>query len=651
VGCGCAPVRIVGPARRDSVEDVGLRLLADRHRSRCRLLTGVYAIHTVMRPAYRLIFGRPLRTSEGAHQRLDRPRALGAFGLDALSSVAYGPDEILYVVLLAGPAGLAWNVPIGIAITVLLAIIVTSYRQTIFAYPHGGGSYTVARENLGTGASLVAAAALMVDYLTTVAVSVTAGVEAIIAFAPFLDAYRVQIDVGVVLLLMFVNLRGVREAGGLFVIPTYVFVGSLGLLIGWGLFQLTLGGGLPHVQSLPSQPVEAVSAFLILRAFAGGCTAMTGVEAIANGVPAFEPPETRNAASTLVILAVMLGALFLGVVTVGNAIGAVPSAQASVIAQIGQTVAGGNPLFYVVQISAAIILSLAANTSFNGFPLLAAIMARDGFLPHQFGHRGLRLAYSNGILVLGSLAIVLIVAFRGLTHALIPLFAIGVFLCFTLSQSGMVLHWRRLGGLGWLAKLTINGLGAITTGVVTAIVITTKFLEGAWIVLVLIPLLVWAFVQIHKHDLEEANELQVDRPPPPPTAAPHSVLIPVARLDRSVAATVGYALSIGGPVRALHVVVDEEWAERLRKAWSAWGVDVPLVMLESPYREVLGPLLHEIRRLHRQAGGNVSVLLPEVVPRHLWQEALHNQTALALQLALRATPDVVVTTVPVQLER
>jgi amino acid transporter len=604
----------------------------------------------MMRSVYRLVFGRPLRSSEGAHERLDRPRAIGAFGLDALSSVAYGPDEILYVLVLAGSTGVAWNLPIAGAIAALLTIVVTSYRQTIFAYPQGGGSYTVARENLGASVSLVAAAALMVDYLTTVAVSVTAGVEAIIAFAPGLDTYRVPLDVGLILLLMLVNLRGVREAGGLFIIPTYVFIGSLGLLIVWGLARLTIGGGLPQLTAPASQPVEAVSLFLILRAFAGGCTAMTGVEAIANGVPVFEPPETKNAASTLVILAAVLCALFLGVVTLGQAIGAVPSDQANIIAQIGQAVVGMSPLFYIVQISAAIILALAANTSFNGFPLLAAIMARDGYLPHQFAHRGLRLAYSNGIVVLGSLAIVLVIVFGGRTHALIPLFAIGVFLCFTLSQLGMVRHWQRLRGPGWPAKLAINAVGAVTTGVVSLIVVSTKFAEGAWIVLVLIPVLVASFARIRGHYASEAEELDVGHPPPP-SATPHNLLIPVARLDRAVAETVGYAMSIGGPVRAMHVVTDEAEADALRTAWAAWGVAVPLVLVPSPYRSVVGPLLHEIRRIHKEAGGRVTVLLPEVVPRHWWQEGLHNQTVLTLQLALRGAPDVVVTIVPIQLER
>jgi amino acid transporter len=597
---------------------------------------------------YRLIFGRPLRTREGEHERLDKPRALGAFGLDALSSVAYGPDEILYVLLLAGSAALVWNIPIALAIVALLAIVVTSYRQTIFAYPHGGGSYTVARENLGVRAGLIAAAALMVDYLTTVAVSVTAGVEALIALAPAMDQYRVPLDVAIILLLMLINLRGVRESGAVFVLPTYIFIGSLGLLLAWGMFQMTIGGGLPSAVQPPPPPVEGVSLFLILRAFAGGCTAMTGVEAIANGVPEFERPESRNAASTLVILGGILAVLFLGVVILGHGIGAIPNNQANTVAQIGMAVTGGGPLFYIVQVASAIILSLAANTSFNGFPLLAAVMARDGYLPRQFAHRGLRLAYSRGIVVLGTLAVALVVVFGGQTHALIPLFAVGVFLCFTLSQSGMVRHWQHERGHAWRLKLLINGIGAVTTGIVTLIVVSTKFLEGAWIVVVLIGVLVWSFTAIHGHYVEESRELD-EGAPPKPVPEPHTILLPVSKLDKAVSETVAYGLSLGVPMRALHVVIDEDAATKLRGDWEEWGVDVPLSMVPSPYRTLVGPLLHEIHRTHREAGGRVTVLLPEVVPRRWWQEALHNQTVLTVELALRREPNIVVTTLPVQL--
>lgn len=596
------------------------------------------------------VLGRPLTTASLGHERLTRPRALGAFGLDALSSVAYGPDEILYVLLLAGAAGVQWDIPVAVAITTLLIIVVTSYRQTIFAYPHGGGSYTVARENLGLYPGLIAAAALMVDYLTTVAVSVTAGVEAILAFAPGLNPFRVPMDVGIILLLMLANLRGIREAGSLFVIPTYIFIGSLGLLVALGIVRLVFFGGLPAAAP-PPVATESVTLFLVLRAFAGGCTAMTGVEAVANGVPVFEEPAAKHAASTLVFLAAVLSTLFLGVAALGHIIGAVPTDESSTLAHVGQVVAGGTPLFYVVQISAAVILALAANTSFNGFPLLAAIISRDGYLPHQFQHRGLRLAYSNGIVVLGSLAILLVVVFGGDTHALIPLFAIGVFLCFTLSQAGMVQHWRRTRDPGWQSKLAINGLGAVTTGLVTLIVVASKFTEGAWIVILLVPSLVLLFLGTHSHYQEEATELQEDHPPPV-EPRPHLAVIPVVRVNRSTSAALAYARSLGCDVRAVHFVVDEERAEQLRRAWAAWNPGVSLEMAPSPYRELLEPLHDYIaQRVAETPGMLMTVVLPEIVPRHWWEEALHNQTALALEFSLRRTPNVVVSAVPLQLER
>ncbi len=596
--------------------------------------------------ARNLILGRPLPTSEAGHQRLSRPRALGAFGLDALSSVAYGPDEILYVLVLAGSAGTRLDLPIALAIVALLAIVVTSYRQTIFAYPHGGGSYTVARENLGTGFGLIAAAALMVDYLTTVAVSVSAGIEALVALWPSLEAHRVAMGVGAILLLMLVNLRGVREAGAVFVVPTYIFIGSLAILLVWGLVRLATGG-LPSVASHPPPVTESVTVLLVLRAFAGGCTAMTGVEAIANGVPAFEPPQSRNAAGTLVTLGTMLGALFLGVAILGNAIHALPSDRASVIAQIGQVVAGNSPLFWLVQVASAVILVLAANTSFNGFPLLAAIIAKDGYLPHQFVHQGLRLAYSNGIVVLGVLAIVLVVAFNGSTHALIPLYAVGVFLCFTLSQTGMVRHWWRERGRGWLGKLAINGLGALTTATVTVIVVVVKFPEGAWLVTILIPGLVLMFLSIHRHYARVNRELRARTPSWHPEQLLHTVLVPVANLDYPTRLSLAYARAIATNVRAVHVSATDEDKEHMRKAWEAWGNHVPLVILDSPYRQIIQPLLAYIEQCDdERPGGIVTVVLPEYVPDHWWENVLHNQTALGLKAALLYRPHTVVTSVP-----
>jgi len=610
----------------------------------------------MMEGVQRVLLGRPLPTTEAEHERLSRPGALGAFGLDALSSVAYGPDEILYVLILAGAVGTRLDLPIALAITALLAIVVTSYRQTIFAYPKGGGSYTVARENLGTGAGLLAAAALMVDYLTTVAVSVTAGVEALVALVPALDPHRVALDVACVVALMLVNLRGVREAGALFVLPTYVFVGSLAVLLGWGLLRFATGN-LHPLHAVPTHATESVSLFLVLRAFAGGCTAMTGVEAIANGVPVFKEPAPRNAAGTLVTLAVMLGALFLGVAGLGYAIHAVPSDQASVIAQIGQAAAGSGPayiLFVVVQISSAVILILAANTSFNGFPLLAAIMARDGYLPHQFVHRGSRLAYSNGIVVIGVLALALIVLFNGSTHAIIPLFAIGVFLCFTLSQAGMVRHWLGAHGPGWRLKLAINGLGAVTTAIVTVVVVTIKFGEGAWLVIVIVPVLIVLFTRVHRHYQAVAREIDTMTPDTPlrPEDIKHTVLVPIAALNRPALQTLAYARSITGHVIAVYIANGAEDAARMRATWDAWddGAQIALTIVDSPYRTIVGPLLAYIDEVDAEDPfDTLTVVLPEFVPAHWWDNLLHNQTALRLKGALLFRPGTVVTSVPYHL--
>ena len=596
----------------------------------------------------RLLVGPPLPTSAAEGERLNRTRAIGAFGLDALSSVAYGPDEILYVLILAGTIGTRLDLPIALAITALLAIVAVSYRQTIFAYPRGGGSYTVARENLGTGAGLVAAGALMVDYLTTIAVSVTAGVQAIIAFVPALEQHRVIASVVAIVLLMVINLRGVREAGAAFVLPTYMFIGSLALLVAIGLFRVATGNIPPAAAPLPTA-TEGLTLFLILRAFAGGCTAMTGVEAIANGVPAFEKPEPKNAASTLMLLVVVLASLFLGVAILGHAIGAVPSDQANLVAQIGQTFVGGSPLYYIVQLSAAIVLLLAANTPFNGFPRLAAIMAEDDYFPHQFSHRGIRLAYSNGINVIGVLAIVLVIAFGGSTHALIPLYAVGVFLCFTLSQTGMVIHWWRVRQPRWRLKLVVNGGGAIVTGAVTLVVVAAKFVEGAWLVILIVPLLVLLFQTIHRHYQSVRSELFLDCAQITGEQEP-CILIPVSGMNRSVSVALEYACSISKRVTAIHVAVDDEIASRFQDTWAVWAPAVPLKLLASPYREVVGPLIDLIDHTRSESPDMpVTVVLPEVIPHHLWEQPLHNQMGFAIKLALLGRPGVVVTSIPVRI--
>jgi amino acid transporter len=603
-----------------------------------------------MRVLGRALLGRPLPSSAQRHERLTKTAAIGAFGLDALSSVAYGPDEILYVLVLAGAAGVAFDIPIAIAIVLLLAVVAFSYRQTIHAYPNGGGSFTVASRNLGRTAGLVAAGALMVDYLTTVAVSVTAGVAALIAFAPGLNPYRVVIDVAAIVVLIVINLRGVREAGAAFIVPTYIFVLSLGALLVVAAFRIVTGNPPHHLHAVPAA-TQGVTLFLVLRAFAGGCTAMTGVEAIANGVPAFESPESRNAGRTLTILACLLGALFLGVALLGRSIGAIPTDQANVIAQIGQATAANSPLFYIVQISSAAILLLAANTSFNGFPRLAAVMSRDDYFPHQFSHRGLKLAYSNGILVIGALAIALVIAFGGTTHALIPLYAVGVFICFTLSQAGMVVHWWRGRERGWHTKLAINAAGSLITGTVAFIVAGTKFLEGAWIVLVLVPLLSLGFWAIHRHYTEVRAELA--SVPKRHLVGKQRVIVPINDLNAASAAAIEYALSIttANRITAVHVRVDgdDERDATLPERWKRWAPSVELRVLTSPYRELITPVINFIDTCHREGDHTVTVVLPDVLPHSWYQTILHNQSELAFKLALLHHPGVVVTSVPFQL--
>ncbi len=598
----------------------------------------------------RALLGRPLPSSAQQHERLSKTAGIGAFGLDALSSVAYGPDEILYVLLLAGTAGVAFDLPIAAAIALLLAIVVLSYRQTIHAYPNGGGSFTVASRNLGRTPGLVAAGSLMVDYLTTVAVSVTAGVAALIAFVPAINPYRVVIDVVAIVLLMVINLRGVREAGAAFILPTYVFVLSLAALLLIAAFRIATGNPPHQLHTIPSA-TEGLSVFLVLRAFAGGCTAMTGVEAIANGVPAFEPPESQNAARTLTILACLLGALFLGVALLGRSIGAIPTDQSNVIAQIGEATAPNSPLFYIVQISSAAILLLAANTSFNGFPRLAAVMSREDYFPHQFSHRGLKLAYSNGIIVIGVLAIALVIVFGGNTHALIPLYAVGVFICFTLSQSGMVMHWLHSREQRRHLKLAVNAVGAVTTGAVAIIVASTKFLEGAWIVLLLVPLLAINFWAIHRHYAHARKELA--SVPKRHRVGKQRVIVPVQDLNAASAAAVEYALSIttASRITAVHVRVDSDETRdaTLPERWKQWSPDVELRVITSPYRELISPVIAEIERCHREGDPTVTVVLPDILPRAWYQTLLHNQSELAFKLALLHHPGVVVTSVPFQL--
>lgn len=605
----------------------------------------------------RVLVGQPLATAAQAHERLTKVKALAVFSSDAISSVAYAPEQVLIVLVLAGAGALSGLVPISLAIVALLAIVATSYRQTIHAYPNGGGSYIVAKDNLGNLPGLTAGASLMIDYVLTVAVSISSGIAAVTSAAQSLHPYALELALAALVFMVIVNLRGVRESGTIFAAPTYVFIGSIFLLIIVGVVRVVAGGLSGHNLLAAAPPVAAVHAtenitiFLILRAFASGCTAMTGVEAVSNGVPAFMPPESNNAAKTLTAMAIILGIMVIGIGVLSYHVGLVPNNNETILSQLGHRVFIGGALYYILQGSTFLILVLAANTSFADFPRLSSIMAKDNFLPHQFSFRGDRLAFTNGILMLSFLAAALLIVFDANTDRLIPLYAVGVFLSFTLSQSGMVRHWLRLHGPNWRRSLVINGTGAVATGVVTIIIAGTKFIHGAWVVVVLVPCLVALFYGIYLHYQGVAEQLQVPETPKPlPEERIGTVIVPIAGINRAVIRTLAYARALSEDVTAVHVTDDLAAAEVLRSEWERWNNGVPLLILETPYRSFLSPFLTYIDALDARSPGRlVTVVLPEAVSAHWWQNLLHNQTALRLKLALLSRPNTVVTDVPYHL--
>jgi amino acid transporter len=594
------------------------------------------------------IVGKPMSLAQASHERLSKIVALAVFSSDAMSSVAYATEEILLILVLAGTAAIHLAVPLAITIAGLLLIVAVSYQQTIHAYPSGGGSYIVARANLGPTAGLVAAAALLIDYVLTVAVSVAAGVAALTSAVPLLLTHRVALCVGFVALIAFANLRGVRESGRVFAVPTYAFIATFAVLVGVGLYR-TLRGDL---QPLPAHAAEASTTltwFLVLRAFSSGCTALTGVEAISNGVPAFKPPESRNASITMGWMAGILGGLFLGITVLAWALGVTPVTDETVVSQIARALFGTGPFYYLVQASTMLILVLAANTSFADFPRLSSLLSRDRYAPRQFGTLGDRLVFSNGILILGSLAALLLAIFRGETHALIPLYAVGVFLSFTLSQAGMVRHWLTAAGSGWRWRLAVNGTGAVVTGLVTLVIAATKFTHGAWMVVVLIPVLVAAFKAVRRHYDAVATELSLEHlaAEEPVTT---TVLVLVGDLHLGVVRALRFAQSLVPNPKAVYVETDPARTLRLEERWAKGGCGVPLVVLGSPYRSVLRPLFEYIERIQQQSPhGMITIVIPEFVPRHWWQHVLHNQTALLVKGALLFRRGIVVVDVPFHL--
>jgi amino acid transporter len=597
----------------------------------------------------RVFLGSPLPTAQSRHERLAKSTALAVFASDALSSVAYATEEILLVLVLAGTAALSYSIPISIAIAILIAIVVSSYRQTIRAYPQGGGAYIVSKDNLGVPAGLVAGAALLIDYVLTVAVSVAAGIAALTSAVPALFPYRPWLCVVAVVGIAVANLRGIRESGKLFAAPTYLFIASLFVLIVYGgagaLFDF-----LPEAPYQRHPPgLEGVGLFLFLRAFASGCTALTGVEAVSDGVPAFKAPESHNARTVLTVLGVILIVLFLGITFLAYDFGITPRHEETVVSQLARHVFGGGALYFELQAVTMLILLLAANTSFADFPRLSFFLARDRFIPRQFATQGDRLVFSNGILILSGLAALLLVIFGGDTHALIPLYAVGVFLSFTLSQASMVRRWLRLKEVGWWWRWWLNAIGALVTGLVMITIAATKFTHGAWIVVLLIPALVAVFVMVHRHYEEVAVQLSLDAfsPPPPMT---NTVLVLVGDIHRGVIKAIQYAQTLSPNAKAVFVETDPERTRRLEEKWGRYGMGVPLIVLTSPYRSLLGPLTKYVDHLQNQGENHVvTIVLPEFIPARWWQLGLHNQTAFLIKGAMLFHKNVIVTDVPYHL--
>jgi len=583
-----------------------------------------------------LLIGPALPTQSLGNRHLNKIRVLAAFSPDALASIAYANQEIYLGLVVAGSLGLSYAWPIGLGITSLLVIVALSYYQTIHGYPSGGGSYIVARTNLGTLPGLMAGAALLIDYLLNAAVSLTAGVAALASAFPTLWPQRVAIALGLLLVITLVNLRGLQETGTFMAVPVYLFLGAYLSMLVYGLIRLAIEGPTPLAVVAPPA-IQPLTLFLILHTFSTGSTALTGVEALSNGVPAFRPPQAKNAGRTLMVMAVLMGLLFAGSIGLTQFLGVVAGSQETILSALARRLFGNGALYYLIQFTTLGILTVAANTSFAGFPRLAAILARDGFLPRQFGSFGDRLAFTNGILLLGFFTAVLIVLFAGDTHALIPLFAIGAFLAFTLSQTGMVIHWWKERGRHWGLKSTINGIGAMATLTTLVVVIISKFMEGAWITVLVIPLIVLGFRQISAHYTRVREELSLKGLPPSlKPVEPTRVVIPISGVHRGMVGAVNFARSISEHVTAVYVELEPGAGEKARIEWEAWWPDVPLVVVPSPFRSTVGPLLQFLDETDTQHndGQLAAVVLPEFIPGKWWQTLLHNQTAWLIKAAL-----------------
>ncbi len=611
--------------------------------------------------------GRPLASSEAPHQTISKKVGLAVFASDALSSTAYATDEILLVLATAGAAAYAFSLPIAIAIVILLVIVTVSYEQTIHAYPGGGGAYIVARDNFGESAAQVAGAALLTDYILTVAVSISSGVAQITSAFPTLLPYKVEIALAFIALMTVVNLRGVKESGLAFAVPTYIFLALTLITIGVGFFQYFTGtlGTISGVEPL-HEATQGITAFLILRAFSSGCTALTGVEAISNGIMAFKEPRSHNAGITLIWMTSILSVMFFSMTFLARATGTVASETQTVFSQIASVIYGAGSLPYLALLgSTTLILVMAANTAYADFPRLAALAAGDGFLPKQLTYRGSRLVFSYGIIGLAAVASLLVIVFQATTTALIPLYAIGVFLSFTLSQSGMAVRWWRSRKLkagetlprvgstlhhepNWKIKMAINSAGAVISFLVMIIFAITKFQYGAWIIVLLIPTLVFIFFQIHNHYRTLAKKLSLDTFGAPTRVRRNRVLLPIGGVHRGTLHALNYARSLSNDVTAVHVALDQSEESKVRSKWETWGDGVRLVIIPSPYRALIEPMIQYIREvaLQRQPGDMLTVVVPEFMPEKPWQNLLHMQTVFSLRIGLLGLRNIVIMEVP-----
>lgn len=602
----------------------------------------------------RLLIGRPLKSYELGEQKLNKTKALAILSSDALSSVAYGPEQILIVLITVGAAAFWYSIPIAVGVLILLTALILSYRQIIFAYPHGGGAYVVSKSNLGVNPGLIAGGSLLVDYILTVAVSVSAGTDALTSAFPTLHNYNVEIAIVFVIFITILNLRGVTESASILAYPVYLFVLALFILIGVGIYNILTGGVSPELHTPIGTPVAGISLFILLRAFASGSSALTGVEAISNAIPNFKDPAPNNAAKTLMAMGALLAILFSGIVFLAYYYGISPSGEVTVVSQIAEETFGRNFMYFFIQGTTALILILAANTGYSAFPLLAVNLAKDKFIPRMFLVRGDRLGYSNGIIILGIASIILIVAFQAETEHLIPLYAVGVFIPFTLSQTGMMVKWIREKPQRWLPKLIVNTIGAVISFTVTMMFFLTKFSQ-VWSILIFLPIIVLIFHRIKKHYEAVGDQLRLTTCEPSVAIEGNVMIVPVAGMTHVVENTLNYAKSLSPQqIIAVYVAFEREDEKKFEEKWKKWQPEVRLVTLHSHYRSIINPLtkfVDTVENKAREGNYQVTVVIPQFIPKKGWHNILHNQSSFLIRAFLLFRRDVVVTTVPYHLKK